>query len=94
VCDVSPLDVCDVVLGQTYMWKHHYVYQSRPRSVIITLGLHLYRIPKEVLITAPPKPCNKVISHIAKLILFTVCSKDAQKTTTTTTASTLAIQLK
>jgi hypothetical protein len=37
VCDVVPLDVYDVVLGQPYMWKHHYVYESQPRSVIITL---------------------------------------------------------
>jgi hypothetical protein len=46
VCDVSPLDVCDVVLGQPYMWKRHVVYESRPCSVIITLGGHLYRIPE------------------------------------------------
>jgi hypothetical protein len=26
VCDVSPLDVYDVVLGQPYMWKHHVFY--------------------------------------------------------------------
>jgi hypothetical protein len=38
VCDVAPLDVCDVVLGQPYMWKRHVVYESRPRSVIIILG--------------------------------------------------------
>jgi hypothetical protein len=45
LCDVSPLDVCDVLLGQPYMWKHHAIYESQPRSVIITLGGHLYRIP-------------------------------------------------
>jgi hypothetical protein len=28
VSDVSPLDVCDVVLGQPYMWKLHVVYES------------------------------------------------------------------
>jgi hypothetical protein len=94
VCDVSPLDVCDVVLGQPYMWKHHVVYESRPRSVIITLGGQLYRIPEVVLTTAPPKQCRKVISHTTKFILFTVCSKDAQKTTTTTAASTPSIQQK
>jgi hypothetical protein len=38
VCDVAPLDVCDVFLGQPYMWKCHDVYESRPRSIIITLG--------------------------------------------------------
>jgi hypothetical protein len=94
VCDVSPLDVCDVVLGQPYMWKRHVVYESRPRSVIITLGGHLYRIPEVVLTIVPPKQCRKVISHTAKFILFTVCSKDAQKATTTTAASTPSIQQK
>jgi hypothetical protein len=38
LCDVSPLDVCDVLLGQPYMWKRHVVYESRPRSVIVSLG--------------------------------------------------------
>jgi hypothetical protein len=92
VCDISPLDVCDVVLGQPYMWKRHVVYESRPRSVIITLGGQLYRIPEVVPTTAPPKQHRKVISHTAKFILFTVCSKDVQKTTTTTAASTPSIQ--
>ena len=38
LCDVAPLEVCDVLLGQPYMWKRHAVYESRPRGVIITLG--------------------------------------------------------
>jgi hypothetical protein len=76
------------------MWKHHVVYESRPRSVIITLGGHLYRIPEVVPTIVPPKQCRKVISHTAKFILFTVCSKDAQKATTTTAASTPSIQQK
>jgi hypothetical protein len=45
------------------MWKHHAIYESRPRSVIVTLGGHLYRIPEVVLTTVPPKQCRKVISH-------------------------------
>jgi hypothetical protein len=76
------------------MWKRHVVYESRPRSVIITLGGQLYRIPEVVPTTAPPKQHCKVISHTAKFILFTVCSKDAQKTTTTTASSTPSIQQK
>jgi hypothetical protein len=91
---LSPLDVYDVVLGQPYMWKLHVVYDSRPRSVIITLGGQLYRIPEVVLTIVPPKQCHKVTSHTAKFILFTVCSKDAQKTTTTIVASTPSIQQK
>jgi hypothetical protein len=55
LCDVSPLEVCDVLLGQPYMWKHHVVYESRPRSIIVTLGGHLYRIPEVVLTTCPNK---------------------------------------
>jgi hypothetical protein len=66
LCDVSPLEVCDVLLGQPYSWKHHVIYESRPRSVIITLNRKFYRIPEPV----PPisislisvKKCRKVIS--------------------------------
>jgi hypothetical protein len=38
LCDVASLEFCDVLLGQPYIWKHHVVYESHPRSVIITLG--------------------------------------------------------
>ena len=38
LCDVGPLEVYDVLLGQPYMWKHHVVYELRPRSVIFNLG--------------------------------------------------------
>jgi hypothetical protein len=48
LCDVSPLEVCDVILGQTYLWKHHSVYESRPCSVIITLNKKLYKILEAV----------------------------------------------
>jgi hypothetical protein len=65
LCDVAPLEVCDVILGQPYLLKRHAVYDSRPRSVIITLNWKLYRIPEAV----PPsaislistKQCRKVI---------------------------------
>jgi hypothetical protein len=46
--DVATLEVCDVLLGQPYLWKCHVVYESMPRSVIITLNKKLYRIPKVV----------------------------------------------
>jgi hypothetical protein len=90
LCDVAPLDVCDVLLGQPYMWKHHAIYESRPRSVIITLGGHLYRIPEVVPTTAPPKQCCKVVSHTRKFIFSTICSKGEQKDTAATTASAKA----
>jgi hypothetical protein len=28
LCDVSPLEVCDVLLGQPYMWRNHVFYES------------------------------------------------------------------
>jgi hypothetical protein len=90
LCDVSPLDVCDVLLGQPYMWKCHAIYESRPHSVIVTLGGHLYRIPEVVLTTVPPKQCCKVISHTTIFKLFTICSKGEQKDTATTAASVQA----
>lgn len=49
-CDVSPLEVCDILLGQPYLWKRHVVYESRLHFVIISLGTKLYRI----LEVAPP----------------------------------------
>jgi hypothetical protein len=38
LCDVTLLEVCGVLLGQPYMWKHHVVYESTPHSVIVTFG--------------------------------------------------------
>ena len=77
VCDVSPLYVCDVFLGQSYMCKCHFFYESRPHSVIITEGGQIYRILELVLNIVPPKQFHKVISHTTKFILFTVFSNDA-----------------
>jgi hypothetical protein len=34
------------------MWKHHVVYESRPHSVIVTLGGQFYRVLEVVLTTA------------------------------------------
>jgi hypothetical protein len=48
LCDVSPLEVCNVLLGEPYMWKCHVVYEIRPRSVIITLGGQLFRVTEVV----------------------------------------------
>jgi hypothetical protein len=28
LCDISPLEFCDVILGQPYFWKRHFVYDS------------------------------------------------------------------
>jgi hypothetical protein len=64
LCDVAPLEVCNVLLGQTYLWKCHVVYESRPHSVIITLNRKLYRIPEvvppSVISLISSKQCRKV----------------------------------
>jgi len=52
LCDIAPFEVCDVLLGQPYLWKWHVVYESKPRSMIITLANKLYRIPEVALPTA------------------------------------------
>jgi hypothetical protein len=91
LCDVSPLEVCDFLLGQSYLWKFHVVYESRPRSVIITLNRKLYRIPEAVppsvisLISA--KQCRKVISQTGKFVFFVIHSQNKRKTTTTSRVS-------
>ena len=87
MCDVAPLEVCDVLLGQLYMWKRHAVYESRPRNVIVTLGEKLYRIPET---TAPNKVSQgrKISSHVRKLFLFTIASIGEHKIIETSTPST------
>ena len=72
------------------MWKCHDVYESRPRSVILSLGGQLYRIQEVVLAIFPPKKCHKVVSHSTKFIFFTIYSKGEKKDTATTTASVQA----
>jgi hypothetical protein len=51
------------------------------------LGAHLYKILEVVPTTVPPKKCHKVVSQTAKFSFFTICSKEEQKDTATTTAS-------
>jgi hypothetical protein len=76
LCDIAPLEFCDVILGQTYLWKHNVVYESRNHNVIINLGRQLHMIPEVVppiansLISA--KKCSKVISQIEKFVFFVI----------------------
>ena len=76
LCDIAPLDVCDVLLGQPYLWKWHDVYESSPHAVIITLGNNLYRIPEVPppaaisLVTA--KQCSKLISKTRKFVFLMI----------------------
>ena len=83
---MAPLEVCGVILGQPYMWKHHAVYESRPRNVIVTLRGKLYRIQETV---APNKVSQgrKISSHIRKLFLLTIASEGEHKITETSTPS-------
>jgi hypothetical protein len=80
LCDVSPLEVCDVLLGQPYLWKHHVVYESRPHSVIITLNMKLYRIheaiPPSVISLISAKQCRKVISQTRNFVFFVIRSQN------------------
>ena len=71
LCDVTPLEVCDVLLGQPYMWNRHVVYESQPHSVIVTSGGQLYQIPKIVRPTTVLQDRN-IISHIGKFSLFII----------------------
>jgi hypothetical protein len=91
LCDVSPLKVCNVLLGQPYLWKRHVLYESRPHSVIITLNRKLYRIPEAV----PPsdislifsKQCRKVISQTGKFVFFMIPSESEGNIAATSRAS-------
>jgi hypothetical protein len=62
LCDISRLEVCDVLLGKPYFWKHHAMYESRLHSVIITLSIQLYRIqevvPPTVISLISAKKCS------------------------------------
>jgi hypothetical protein len=84
LCDIAPLDVSDVLLGQPFLWKRHAVYESRPRDVIITLGNNLYIIPE----IAPPttislviaKQCSKLISKTSKFVFLMIHPHGKRKT--------------
>ena len=88
LCDVAPIDVSDVLLGQPYLWKRHVVYESRPHAVIVTLGNKLYRIPEVPppaaisLVTA--KQCSKLISQTRKCVFLMIHPQGKNKTVATT----------
>jgi hypothetical protein len=88
MCDVSPLEFCDVLLGHPYIWKCHVFYESQPRSANITLRDQLYRIPEVAPTIVPTKHYRKVISDTAIFILFAIRSKGEQKDIATTATST------
>jgi hypothetical protein len=93
--NVTPLEVCDVLLGQPYLWKRHVLYESKPHSFIINLDRKLYRIPEVV----PPtvisfifaKQCREVISQTEKFVFFMIHAQTEQKVATTSMASATCI---
>jgi hypothetical protein len=92
LCDVSPLEICNVILGQPYLWKCHVVYKYRPHNVIITLNKKLYRITAAVLPSVisfiSAKKCRKVISQIGNFFFFVIHSQNGQRIATTSRVST------
>jgi hypothetical protein len=93
LCDVSPLEVCDVILGQPFLWKRHVVYESRPHSVIITLNRKLYRIleavPPSAITFISTKQCRKVISQTGKFVFFVIISQNKRNINATSRVSTI-----
>ena len=88
LCDVSPLKFCDVLLGQPYLWKHHVVYESSPRSVIITLNRIPEAIPPSAISLISAKQCRKVISQTGKFVFFVIHSQTERNITATYRVST------
>ena len=88
MCEITPIDVSNVLLGQPYLWKQHAVYESRPRVIIVTLGNKLYRIPE---VPPPPtislvttKQCSKLISQTRKFVFLMTHPQCKKKTMATT----------
>jgi len=88
LCDVAPLDVCDVLLGQPYLWKRHAMYELRPRTIIFTLGNKLYKIlevaPPTTISLVTAKQCSKLISKTGKFVFFMICPQGKKKMVATT----------
>jgi hypothetical protein len=76
LCDISCLNVYDVLLGQPYLWKKHVLYESMPRVAIITLGNNMYRIqdiesPVTISLVTTNQ-CNKLISKTRKFFFLLI----------------------
>jgi len=84
LCDIAPLDVLDVLLGQPYLWKRHVVYESKPRVVIITLRNKMYRIteiaPPTTISLVTAKQCSKLISKTRKFVFLMIRPQGKKKT--------------
>jgi len=86
LCDVAPLEFCDVFLGQPYLWKWHDVYESRPFYVIITLANKLYKTvevaPPTAISLITTKQCGKIISQTSKFFFLMICHQGKKKVMT------------
>ena len=88
LCDVAPLDLSVVLFGQPYLWKRHAMYESRPCSVVITLGNKLYRVlevvaPLVISLTTV-KQLSKVVFQTRKFIFITIRPQGKKKIVATT----------
>ena len=76
LCDITPLDVCDVLLGQPYFWKWHVVYESWPHAIIFTLGNNLYMIlevlPLVTISLVTPKKWSNIIWKPGKFVILMI----------------------
>jgi len=88
LCDISPLDVSEALLGKPYLWKRHAVYESRPPAVIITLGNKLYRIleiaPPTAISLVTARQCSKLIAKTRKFVFVMIHPQGKKKIVTTT----------
>ena len=90
LCDATPLEVCNVLLDQPYLWKFYAVYESRPSTIKITLGNKLYRITKVAPLTAislvSTKKCSKIISQTGRFVFILILSQSKRKIVATSMA--------
>jgi hypothetical protein len=88
LCDISPLDVSEALLGKPCSWKRHSVYESRPPAVIITLGNKLYRIleiaPPTAISLVTARKCSKLIAKTRKFVFVMIHPQRKKKIVTTT----------
>ena len=76
LCDIAPLDVCDVLLGKPYLWKCYAMYHSTPHIIISTFGNTLYKIMEVAFPTnislISSKNCSKNNSQTRIFVFFMI----------------------
>jgi hypothetical protein len=65
------------------MWKRDVFYDSRPQSIIITLGNMLYRIPEiaspTTISLVTTKQCSKLIAKTRKFVFLMIFPQGKKK---------------